>query len=105
MNDDTQDGIDSTQETDEKLVDLAIAGDRQALETLLRRQQAWIYNLAFYMLHHRQDAEDATQEILVRVATGLSSFRRASAFRTWVHRIAASNGWSSCSARCWKPTM
>jgi RNA polymerase sigma factor (sigma-70 family) len=91
MNDDTQDGIDSTQETDEKLVDLATAGDRQSLETLLRRQQAWIFNLAFYMLHHRQDAEDATQEILVRVATGLSSFRRASAFRTWVHRIAVNH--------------
>jgi RNA polymerase sigma factor (sigma-70 family) len=43
------------------------------------------------MLHHRQDAEDATQEILVRVATGLSSFRRASAFRTWAHRIAVNH--------------
>jgi len=78
-------------DTDEDLVDLATAGDRRALEALLRRQQAWIYNLAFYMLHHRQDAEDATQEILVRVATGLSSFRRASAFRTWAHRIAVNH--------------
>jgi RNA polymerase sigma factor (sigma-70 family) len=78
-------------ETDEALVDLATAGDRRALEALLRRQQAWIYNLAFYMLHHRQDAEDATQEVLVRVATGLSSFRRASAFRTWAHRIAVNH--------------
>jgi RNA polymerase sigma factor (sigma-70 family) len=78
-------------DTDEALVDLATAGDRQALEALLRRQQAWIYNLAFYMLHHRQDAEDATQEILVRVVTGLSSFRRASAFRTWAHRIAVNH--------------
>ncbi len=77
--------------TDEDLVDLATAGDRQALELLLRRQQAWIYNLALCMLHHRQDAEDATQEILVRMATGLSSFRRASAFRTWAHRIAVNH--------------
>jgi len=78
-------------ETDEDLVDLATASDRHALEVLLRRQQAWIFNLAFYMLHHRQDAEDATQEILVRVATGLSSFQRASAFRTWAHRIAVNH--------------
>ncbi|HEY5281304.1 MAG TPA: RNA polymerase sigma factor [Polyangia bacterium] len=78
-------------QTDESLVDLATGGDRSALEVLLRRQQAWIFNLAFYMLHHRQDAEDATQEILVRVATGLSSFRRASAFRTWAHRIAVNH--------------
>jgi RNA polymerase sigma factor (sigma-70 family) len=78
-------------DTDEELVDLATAGDRRALEVLLRRQQAWIFNLAFYMLHHRQDAEDAAQEILVRVATGLASFRRASAFRTWAHRIAVNH--------------
>ena len=78
-------------ETDENLVDLATAGDRRALELLLRRQQTWIFNLAFYMLRHRQDAEDATQEILVRVATGLSSFQRASAFRTWAHRIAVNH--------------
>lgn len=77
--------------TDEELVDLATGGDRQALEALLARHQAWVYNLAFYMLHRRQDAEDATQEILVRVATGLSSFRRASAFRTWAHRIAVNH--------------
>ncbi len=78
-------------ETDEDLAALATAGDRRALELLLRRQQAWIFNLAFYMLHHRQDAEDATQEILVRVATGLASFRRASVFRTWAHRIAVNH--------------
>jgi len=78
-------------DTDQDLVDLATAGDRHALEVLLRRQQAWIFNLTFYMLHHRQDAEDATQEILVRVATGLSSFRGASTFRTWAHRIAVNH--------------
>jgi RNA polymerase sigma factor (sigma-70 family) len=77
--------------TDEDLVDLATTGDQRTLEVLLRRQQAWIFNLAFYMLHHRQDAEDATQEILVRVATGLSSFRRSSTFRTWAHRIAVNH--------------
>jgi RNA polymerase sigma factor (sigma-70 family) len=83
--------MDHDPETDEDLVDLATTGDRRALEVLLRRQEAWIFNLAFYMLHHRQDAEDAVQEILVRVATGLSSFRRASAFRTWAHRIAVNH--------------
>src|SRR5712692_4081176 len=41
------------------------------------------------MLWHPEDARDASQEILVRVVTHLSSFRSNSRFLTWVYRIAA----------------
>jgi len=77
--------------SDEQLVELATHGDAAALESLLRCHQTWIYNLALYMLHSRQDAEDALQEILVKIATGLGNFRRASSFRTWARRIAANH--------------
>ena len=86
-------------ETDEDLVDLATGGDRRALEVLLRRQQAWIFNLSFYMLHHRQDAEDATAEVPVRVATGLSFAREALTSRwncTEVYRH-GTDDWESSS--------
>jgi RNA polymerase sigma factor (sigma-70 family) len=39
------------------------------------------------MLFHPQDAEDATQEILVKVMTRLSSLEGRSSFRTWLYRI------------------
>ena len=65
----------------------AKAGDRDALEMLVRRHQAWIYNIAVRMLHHPQDAEDATQEILIKALTRLSSFEGRSSFRTWLYRI------------------
>src|SRR5258708_8283047 len=39
------------------------------------------------MLHHPQDAEDATQEILIKVLTRLASFEGRSSFRTWLYRI------------------
>jgi RNA polymerase sigma factor (sigma-70 family) len=39
------------------------------------------------MLYHPQDAEDATQEILVKALAGLSSFEGRSRFRTWLYRI------------------
>lgn len=74
--------------TDEALVNLATSGDSPALKALLCRQQPWIYNLALYMLHSRPDAEDATQEILVKIATSLGSFRFDSSFRTWARKIA-----------------
>ncbi|PYM81730.1 MAG: hypothetical protein DME09_16230 [Candidatus Rokuibacteriota bacterium] len=62
-------------------------GDRDALEELVRRHQAWIYNIAVRMLYHPQDAEDATQEILIKALTALSSFQGRRSFRTWRYRI------------------
>jgi RNA polymerase sigma factor (sigma-70 family) len=72
---------------DQHLVLRARSGDRQALEDLVHRHQAWIYNIAVRMLHHPQDAEDATQEILIKVLTRLASFEGRSSFRTWLYRI------------------
>jgi RNA polymerase sigma factor (sigma-70 family) len=72
---------------DQSLVQRARAGDRDALEALIKRHQGWIYNIAVRMLFHPQDAEDATQEILIKILTRLSSFEGRSTFRTWLYRI------------------
>jgi RNA polymerase sigma factor (sigma-70 family) len=67
----------------------ATDGDRGALDTLVRDLQADVYGLALRMLWNREDAEDATQEILVRVVTRLAQFDFRSKLKTWVYRIAA----------------
>lgn len=72
-------------------VALARAGDRTALDRLIRRHQAWIFNLAFRMVWLRTRAEDATQEILIKAVTKLDTFRGESAFRTWLYRIAVNH--------------
>src|SRR5262245_66683738 len=69
------------------LVARARSGDREALEELGRRHQGWIYNLAVRMLYHPHDAEDATQEILIKAVTRLASFEGRSSFRTWLYRL------------------
>jgi RNA polymerase sigma factor (sigma-70 family) len=66
----------------------AIDGDRNALDSLVRDLQGDIYGLALRMLWNREDAEDATQEILVRAVTRLSQFDFRSKLKTWVYRIA-----------------
>lgn len=66
----------------------ASTGDREALESVVRAVQQDVYSVALRFLWHPQDAEDATQEILVRIITGLGGFRRDSSFRTWVYRVA-----------------
>src|SRR5204863_9342881 len=72
---------------DSQLVEQAKNGDRAALETLILRHQAWIYNIAVRMVFQTHDAEEVTQEVLVKVITKLSTFKGDSAFRTWLYRI------------------
>jgi RNA polymerase sigma factor (sigma-70 family) len=73
------------------LVARARNGDRDALDQLIRRHQAWIFNLALRMVWLRARAEDATQEILIKAVTKLDAFRGESAFRTWLYRIAVNH--------------
>jgi RNA polymerase sigma factor (sigma-70 family) len=75
------------EQEDQNLVKRARSGERKALEDLLQRHQGWIYNIALRMIYHPQDAEDATQEILIKLLTRLSSFEGRSTFRTWLYRI------------------
>src|SRR5580765_2780263 len=76
---------------DAELVEQAKSGDRSALEKLVLRHQAWIYNIAVRMVFQPQDAEEVTQEVLVKVITKLSTFHGESKFRTWLYRIAANH--------------
>jgi RNA polymerase sigma factor (sigma-70 family) len=76
------------------LVDLvrrARDGDRSALERLLVTVQDDVHRLALRMTGCPDDALDATQEILIRVMTRLSTFRGDAAFGTWVHRVAVNH--------------
>jgi len=75
----------------EELVAKAKQGDKQALDGLVRGIQDRIYGLAIRMLCNPTDAEDATQEILVKIVTHLSDFRQESAFSTWAYRIACNH--------------
>jgi RNA polymerase sigma factor (sigma-70 family) len=75
----------------ETLVEQAKEGDREALEGVVCRIQDKIYGLSLRMLGYPPDAEDAAQEILLKVITHLSDFRGESAFTSWVYRIASNH--------------
>ena len=73
------------------LVRKATTGDKMALETLVTGVQDIVFNLSLRMLGTFADAEDATQDILLKMITHLSSFRGDSSFTTWVFSIAANH--------------
>ena len=73
------------------LIEQATAGDKQALETVVLSIQDLVFNLSLRMLGTFPDAEDASQDILLKVITHLSSFKRDSSFSTWVFSIAVNH--------------
>ena len=70
------------------LIEQATAGNKDALETIILSVQDLVFNLSLRMLGTFPDAEDASQDILLKVITHLSSFKRDSSFSTWVFSIA-----------------
>ena len=73
------------------LVHKATEGDKKALETLVADVQDIVFNLSLRMLGTFADAEDAAQDILLKMITHLSSFKGGSAFTTWVFSIAVNH--------------
>ncbi len=81
----------STDNELQALIGQAVAGDKQSMETLLVGVQDLVFNLSLRMLGTFPDAEDASQDILLKVMTHLPSFRGESAFSTWVFSIAVNH--------------
>ncbi len=70
---------------------MAKQGSKKDLNKLIEQIQSHIYNLSLRMLGYPSDAEDATQEILIKIITHLSEFKGISKFTTWSYRIAVNH--------------
>ena len=64
------------------------AGDLSAFEELYRQHATRLYNLAYRMVGHPDDADDLLQEIFLTAYRKLDTFRGASALGTWLYRLA-----------------
>ncbi|TRX62733.1 RNA polymerase sigma factor [Fulvivirga sp. M361] len=71
------------------IIEKALSGDKTALENIITEAKDLVYNLSLKMLLFPDDAKDATQEILIKIVTHLSTFKGESQFQTWVYRIAS----------------
>jgi RNA polymerase sigma factor (sigma-70 family) len=69
------------------LIEQAVAGDRQALDQLIRLHEPFIYNVAWKFTNDPVEAKDLCQEVLIKIITSLSTFQGKSTFRTWAYRI------------------
>ena len=95
---------------DMEIVQRVLTGDTEAFGVLVHRYSGKVYGLAFGMLHDAERAEDVAQETFLRAYEHLDSFRGASAFATWLYRIAYNRAAEYCrrqrpfgrlDERCW----
>jgi RNA polymerase sigma-70 factor (ECF subfamily) len=74
--------------SDEKLVERCIQGDDAAWEQIVTSYARRIYNLGYRYTNRRDEAEDLTQEILIRVYQNLKSFRAdVGTFQNWILKV------------------
>jgi RNA polymerase sigma-70 factor (ECF subfamily) len=71
-----------------KVIELAQRGHAGAFERLYRLHSGRVYALCMHMLRNPDEAEDSTQEVFLHVFRKIQGFRGASAFSTWLHRVA-----------------
>ncbi len=75
-------------ESDETLAARAADGCRHAFAALVERHYDRIYRLAWRLVGSRDRAEDIAQEVCVKLATAIRSFRGDAKLSTWIHRVA-----------------
>ena len=63
------------------------AGDEDAVHELAERYGSRIYQLALRQMKNREDAEEVTQDVLVKVYRKIGAFRGDSALSSWIYRI------------------
>jgi RNA polymerase sigma-70 factor (ECF subfamily) len=88
MNEQTRNSAGSPEE-DRTLVKAFQAGDKTAFDTLVLKHKDKVFNLCYWFLGDKQEANDCAQETFIKVYRALKKFRFKSAFFTWLYRIAA----------------
>jgi len=86
-------------------VTAAQAGDRQALDQLLRRHYDRMHAVCRRITGNEADAADAAQEAMIAVVRGLARFDGRSAFSTWVYRIATNASLDELRRRRRRPQL
>lgn len=62
-------------------------GDINSFEELIKEYKKIAYNIALKMLKNKEDAEDVSQEALIKVYKSINRFNMDSSFKTWMYRI------------------
>lgn len=72
-----------------------LCGKSEQFEHILNRYSGQIFNLIAHIVPCKEDAEELTQDVFIKVFRQLSSFKKESSFSTWIYRIATNTAISA----------
>ena len=72
---------------EDDLIHSIIKGNVHAYEILIKQYQANVFRTAMGFVHCKEDAEEITQDVFIKIYQSLQSFKGTSAFSTWLYRI------------------
>ena len=75
-------------DTDLSLIRKIIRGNSQAFGVLIDRHQDFVYTIVFRVLKSKEDAEEVTQDVFLKIYEALPNFKMESKFTTWLYTIA-----------------
>lgn len=77
------------QRTDEDitLIEATLKGSRPAFQQLVERYQHFVFTIAYKILRTREEAEEAAQDVFVKVYKTLGSYEQKSKFSTWLYTV------------------
>ncbi len=94
---------DPEQVEEHALIEAILAGQASAIERFVARYQSFIFGICLRMMGHRQDAEDVTQDILLRALRGLPGFQSGRPLRPWLMGITANRCRTALARRAKRP--
>ena len=86
-------------DTEGALVLRCRAGDRTAFDALLTRYERQVFQIAYRILHDREDAIDVTQTTFLRAYEHFERYDAGRQFRSWLYRIAVNDALDLARAR------
>ena len=72
----------------EEILIKAAAGDMEAFENIYKITSCFVYNVALQITNNKEETEELTRKVFLKIHKNLKKFRFASSFRTWIYRMA-----------------
>ena len=81
-------GVQVNQTIIEEAIDQVLAGNREAYRTIIKAYERKIYTYCYYILRSHEEAEDAVQDIFVKVYQELRRYEKRVSFNSWLYKVA-----------------
>jgi RNA polymerase sigma factor (sigma-70 family) len=73
--------------TDTEIIKRVLAGEQALFAQLVQRYQSYVFTLVLRFTDNREDAEEISQDVLVKAYRSLADFRGEAKFSTWLYTI------------------